>query len=540
MNCHDAREGFSHGGMGLTDRALVHAHVMHCVACQQGRESLPQVVSARPEVAPVRAATRLRELLVISLTVSGQAGARMTGSARVGVTGVVDLLGRVRGRLSVFAKRSERAAANVILHVAHLRTWLCWSLMIAFRRAARVVMLSARVGVTGIVDLLGRVRGLLSGFVKRSERAAASVITHFGHLRIWIGWSLMIAFRRAARVAMESVRVGVTGVVDLLGRVPGLLSGFVKRSERGAAGVITRFAHLRMWLRWSLMIAFQGAARVAMESARVGVTEVVDLLGRVRGLLTRVAPLLTRLRVLLSISFMVSVRAGRRVIAARLVEAMGILALLTRVRRLLPLLFRRSERAAVRAIGATSSVGRIVVTTAGGALSLLGARMSAFGARPLLKVCSGIVSLAILLGAILSLGPRQWPDNLMLRLSTGERLSRDVRRPVDRSPAGLAAEAPLVRISAPEPVSAPPSAPVEVSSPSPEIPRAAMRRKPAETQTEIPPPMRGSDSAFARGRATASAPLPTEAAQNAEASDSTAVIDWLLKGGSSRRRIENP
>jgi hypothetical protein len=418
MNCHDAREGFSHGGMGLTERALVHAHVMHCVACQQGRESLPQVVSARQEVAPARAAwlTRLRELLVISVTVSGQAGARMTGSARV--------------------------------------------------------------GVTAVVDQLGRVRGLLSGFVKLSKRAVVSAITHFAHLWIWIGSALMIAFRRAARVAMESARVGVTGVVDLLGRV--------------------------------------------------------------RGLLTRIAPLLTRLRVLLSISFMVSVRAARRVIVARLVEAMGVLDLLTPVRRLPPLLFRRSERAAVRAIGATWGVGRIVVTTAGGALSLLGARTSAFGARPLLKVCSGIVSLAILLGAILSLGPRQWPDNLMLRLSTGERLSRDVRRPVDRSPAGLAAEAPLVRISAPEPVSAPPSAPVEVSSPSPETPRATMRRKPPETQTEIPPPMRASDPAFAQGRATASAPLPTEAAQNAEASDSTAAIDWLLKGGSSRRRIENP
>jgi hypothetical protein len=574
MNCHDAREGISRGGMGLTERALVHAHLMQCVECQKERASLPLLVSSRQRVAPSCAArlTQLRVLMLASLTVPGQATARVIGSARVGVPRVVDLLTRVGGRLSVFAKRFERAATNVIgatrfgiTRFAHLGNWLRVSLMIAFRRAARVAIESTRVGVTRVLDRVSRVCGRLSVFAKRFERAAANVIgatrfgiTHFAHLGNSLRVSLMTAFQLAARVVIERTGVGVTRVLDRVSRVRGLLAVLVKRFERAAANVIgatrfgiTRFAHLGNWLRLSLMVAFQRAARVAIESTRVGVTRLLDLVGRVRGLLavlvkrservavkvigtasfgiTHFAHRLTRVRVLLSISLTVSVQAAGRVIAARLGEAMRLLDLLPRVRRLLPLLFRRSGQGAVRAVGATRGVGRIVVATAGGALALLEARMSlTFGARPLLKVCTGIVSLAVLMAAILALWPRQWPDNLMARFSAGERLSRDVRRPVDRNPAELAAAAPLVKTSAPKPVSAAEPAPVEVSPP--ETPRVATRRKSPDTQTEIPAPWRRS----------ASAPLPTEAARNAEASDSTAAIDWLLQGGSSRRRIENP
>lgn len=410
MNCHDAREGVSALGMGLTERALVHAHVMQCVECRKERESLPQVVSSRQRVGPSRAAwlTRLRVLLSISLTLSGQAAVRVFEGARVGVTRVLDLFTRMRGLLSVLVKLSR------------------FSLTVCGQAAGRVVEV-ARAGVALVIDLLTRVRWLLPILFTPSIRAAANLI---GRVRF----------------------------------------------------VITRSAHL----------AFQGAARAAIGAARAGVTRGFDL------------P--TRLRVLLSISFTVSVLAAGRVIAAGRVEAMRILDLLIRVRWLLPLLFALSERAAVKAIGATGAVGRIVVT-------------SSRRARPLLKVCTGIVSLAVLVAAILALWPRQWPHNLMPRFSPGERLSRDVRLPVDRKPAELAAAAPLVKTSAPKPVSAP---------------------QPA-TQTEIPAPLRRPNPSLARSRATASAPMPpAEAVQNAEASDSTAAIDWLLKGGSSRRRIENP
>ncbi len=311
MNCHDARQGVSALGMGLTERALVHAHALQCVECRKERESLPQVVSSRQRVEPSRAAwlIRPRVLLSISLTRFGQAAVRVFEGARVGVTRVLDLLTRVRGLRSVLVKLSERAVANVI---------------------------------------------------------------------------------------------GTT--------------------------------------RFSLTVFGQAAERVA-EVARAGVARVTDLL--------------------------------------------------TRARWLPPVLFARSERVAVKAMGATGAVGRVVVT-------------SSRRARPLLKVCTGIVSLAILIAAVLASWPRQWPDNLMPRLmprlmpSPGERLSRDVRLPVDRKPAELAVAAPLVKTSTPKSVPAP---------------QPAM-------QTEIPASLR--------------------AARNAEASDSTAAIDWLLEGGSSRRGIENP
>jgi hypothetical protein len=46
------------------------------------------------------------------------------------------------------------------------------------------------------------------------------------------------------------------------------------------------------------------------------------------------------------------------------------------------------------------------------------------GTRPLLKVCTGIVNLAVFVATVLFLWPRQWPDNLMPRPSTGERSHR--------------------------------------------------------------------------------------------------------------------
>ena len=58
MNCHDARQGFSalfHGGMRLTEWALLEPHVRQCVECSKGRESVQEVVNARQQATPSRA-----------------------------------------------------------------------------------------------------------------------------------------------------------------------------------------------------------------------------------------------------------------------------------------------------------------------------------------------------------------------------------------------------------------------------------------------------------------------------------------------------
>lgn len=413
MNCNDAREEFSRGGMGLTERALVHAHVMQCAECRKERESLSLVVSSRRRVAPSGATwlPRLRGL------VSGRAAVRGLEGARVRLTRV----------LSAVVRLSERAAGQVIG--------------------------ATRSGMAISVALLTRLRVLLAMSLAVFGRAAVRAFEGIG-----------AGFGRAAVRVVEVCQAGA----PLVGRV--------------------RFAMAR-----SAHLAFQGAARAAIEAARAGVTRVL-------------APL-TRLPVWLSISFTVSARAAGRVVAASRAQARQAPDALIRLRGLPSSFLARSGRAAVKAIGATWAVGRVIGTPSS-------------RVRPLLKVGAGIASLAVLLAALLASWPRPWwPDDLMARFSAVERFSPDVRRPVDRTPVEPIAAAPLVQTSAPKPVSAP---------------------RPA-TQTEIPAPSRRPDPSLARSRAAVSAPIPpTEAVQTAEASDSTAAIDWLLNGGTGRRRVENP
>jgi hypothetical protein len=334
-------------------------------------------------------------------------------------------------------------------------------------------------------------------------------------------------FGQVALRAVEVAGAGVARAVGLLTGVCGLLAILIARSGRGAAHllrrarlVITRFAHLLIALGSSLRSAFQGSARATIEAARTGVT---------RGL-----ALLPRLSVLVSILFTVSRQALGRV--ARLIDRFsrvrwglpfqgiargateagragvtGGLALLLRLRRLRSIALAVSVEAAGRVITASRALSR----PSAGTSRLRQTKDAAWTTRPLLWVCSAIASLAVLVAVIL--------------FSAGERLSPDVRRPVDGKPI-------LTETSTPNPVSAPP-----VGISRPESPHVAMRPKRPETQTEILAPLRRPDPAVAQSRATATAPGPsTETAQNGEASDSTAAIDWLLKGGSSRRRIENP
>jgi hypothetical protein len=335
------------------------------------------------------------------------------------------------------------------------------------------------------------------------------VITRFAHLLIGLRSSVLIAFQGSARAAIEAAGVGVTRGLGLLRQLRVLLAISSTVSSQAAVRVvevarlsvraathligrvrfvITRFAHLLIGLRSPVLIAFRGSARAAIEAAGAGVTRGLDLL--------------PRLSVLVSIFLSVSRQALARV--AWLVDRF------TLVRGLLA--FPGIARAATEA-------GRAGVTRGPDLLARLRqTKDAAWTTRPFLRVGTAIVSLAVLVAVIL--------------FSAGERLSQDARLPADAEPT-------LAETSTPDPVSAPEPAPVGVSRP--ETPRVAMRPKPPETQTEIPAPLRRPDPAFAQRRATASEPVPsTETAQNAEASDPTAAIDWLLKGGGSRRRIENP
>jgi hypothetical protein len=97
---------------------------------------------------------------------------------------------------------------------------------------------------------------------------------------------------------IEASRVGVTWLVGLLPRVRWLVPKLLTLSVRAAANligpirlVITRVAHLLIWLRLSLTIASKWATRAAIEGARARVTRVRDLLTRVRCVLPRLVKL---------------------------------------------------------------------------------------------------------------------------------------------------------------------------------------------------------------------------------------------------------
>ena len=324
---------------------------------------------------------------------------------------------------------------------------------------------------------------------------------------------------QAALTVAEVARAGVARTAGLLTQVEHVRSG------------LTRAVPKLIQLRSPLVTACQAVARATTDFARAGVPRVLDVLAR--------------LRELLSIALTVSGQAAMRVVEVARAGAASIVTLSSRVGRQLPGLFVVAGRAAATLIGharfgiarvsrlligvcsswmsafpragrTTTEAARAGVTrvfelptqliAAGRALSVRAAQASppapkkatAWPVRPLLS--TGMVGLVILVAAIV--------------LSAGERLSREVRLPVDLEPS-------FAETSAPIPVAAAQPAPVEASPPVP---------RPVRVRPRSPEP----------AQAAAALKPPTEAtAQNADAADPTAAIDWLLQGG-RRRRTESP
>lgn len=214
MNCQDARERLPAlvrpGGMGLTDWALVVAHLRQCGDCRRERASLEQMEvgprqrAASPRarlqsflmktIGPIRSeATRFaarltprRVPLSIPSTVSPQA-------AIVGATSLVDLRARRLGRVPELLKRGL-----LITQLADLLARLRMSSMAAFRWAARSAPAAARGGVTRALELLTRVRCMLLIVSTRAGRVAAYVV---GASRSVIAWSPDVLAWLRARLA---------------------------------------------------------------------------------------------------------------------------------------------------------------------------------------------------------------------------------------------------------------------------------------------------------------------------------------------------
>jgi hypothetical protein len=191
MNCHDAREGFSalfHGGMGLTEWALLEAHVRQCVECSKGRESVQKVVSSCQQVTPSRA--RLHDLSKIIDT-------------------------RILGPLTRAAIEAARAKVMwLITRCAQLQIWLCSSSLIVFKWFGRGVIEGVRAAANGI-------------------EATRFASVHFAGLLAW----LRVPGRAAVRM-IEASRVGVTWLVGVLARMRCVLPLLCRLSERTAVKTI--------------------------------------------------------------------------------------------------------------------------------------------------------------------------------------------------------------------------------------------------------------------------------------------------------------
>jgi hypothetical protein len=442
MTCHDAREKLSalRRGMDLTERALVHAHMMQCAECRKEREEQLEPIASSP-------------------TVAAQAALTVAGVARAGAA----------------------RTAGLLTQVEHVRSGL------------------TRAGVARTAGLLTQVEHMRSGLTRAGVASTAGLLTQVEHVRSGL------------------TRAGVASTAGLLTQVEHV------RSE------LTRAVHMLVELRSPLMTACQAVARATTDFARAGVPRVLDVLAR--------------LRELSSIALTVSGQAAMRVVEVVRTGVARSMALSTRVSRQLPGLLVVAGRAGATLIGharfgiarisgrlisfcspwmsafpragrTTTAAARAGVTrafelptqliAAGRALSVRAAQASppgpkqatAWPVRPLLS--TGMVGLVILVAAIV--------------LSAGERLSRDVRLPVDLEPS-------FAETSTSIPVAGVQPAPVEASPPVPRPVRVRPRSpEPAQAATALTP--------------------PTEAtAQNADASDPTAAIDWLLQGGRRRQTV---
>ncbi len=207
MNCHEVRERFSapsRGGAGLTERALVHAHVEQCADCQAERASLQLAVSSLPRVEPSRGRRRLR--------------------------GPVHAIERLRFVI-----------ARVVPSLISLRS----SLLSPFQATARVSSEAAGAGATRLLAgcaRLTRVAGALPTLFMPLARAAADLIgrvrfvsARVPRLLIGLASASRIAGRGSARAAGEIAGIGATRLLGLLSRL-GALVAISSRVFAGAAG----------------------------------------------------------------------------------------------------------------------------------------------------------------------------------------------------------------------------------------------------------------------------------------------------------------
>ena len=143
MNCEDARRGLSAlvgGPIGLTDWALLEAHLKQCPQCRQAEAHLRQLAAASHPVTPPRAVlASLRKAMALARIEAPRATADVMRVAGRAVGRFGDLTGRIRTSLAIPLRPSFVAMANALEAVRR---------MIRFRQSVRAVVVVLALAIT--------------------------------------------------------------------------------------------------------------------------------------------------------------------------------------------------------------------------------------------------------------------------------------------------------------------------------------------------------------------------------------------------------
>lgn len=284
LGCDEARQWLSAllaGRTGLTERALVEAHLSQCPDCRQEEARLRQVVTAR-RVTPPRAlldylgkamavtrtgvirsaalAVRLRSLPTPALKFTPSAVAGVIQAARLGIGHSADLIARLRAVLAIALTVWARASARVI----------------------QVIIL----GIDQSLDLIARLRAVpaaaltltaraIAGMIQATDRSITRCVASIAQLHV----SLAIRFKSSVRATANVIAAIGFGITHFAKRVVQLrsLPAIPLMTYLRAVGIVLVLALMAYALQWTTRPQ-QPARATASSGARVDPTQVVSFL----------------------------------------------------------------------------------------------------------------------------------------------------------------------------------------------------------------------------------------------------------------------
>jgi hypothetical protein len=218
MNCEDARDGLSAlvgGQIGLTEWALLEAHLKQCAECRQAEAHLRQLAAAsQPVTRPRAVVASLRKAMEL---------------ARIGVTSSAALVVCCRALLTAAARDlAPRATAGVMRafglavgHSADLMARIRASLASAHELAARTIASALQAFGLGITRSVAEVAHLRASLAIPLRSSVAAMVNALEAVRASITRSVGRTLRLRASVQAVGVVLALAFTVYALQRTDG-------------------------------------------------------------------------------------------------------------------------------------------------------------------------------------------------------------------------------------------------------------------------------------------------------------------------------